>query len=241
VPEPHLTIDVAIALPMLRFEVAFALTAPWTCLFGPSGSGKTTILRALAGFERPTRGRIVLGNQALFDDSLRINLPPHRRPVRLAAQQTWLFPGSVAGNVAYGMSPLSKTAHLESVLELTQLAAMAKSDVRSLSGGEHQRVAIARAFAAAAYGDAAPCLLLLDEPFTGMDAALRDQVALALRDAASTLKIPVLSVTHDLGEVFLLGAEVMRLEPGGTIVQGPAEQVLAPERDRLFKLIDHRL
>lgn len=215
----------------LAMEMRFAVSAGWTVLFGPSGSGKSTVLRAIAGLVRPERGRIFVREEEVYGPGVWV--PPHRRRVRSAGQQAWLFPGQVRENVAYGAGG----AEVEEVLALLRLSGMAEARVERLSGGERQRVSVARAVAAAALGGKRAELLLLDEPFGGMDAGLRDALALELRDWLASKGVPVMSVTHDVGEAFLLGAEVIRVEGGRVVAQGPVGEVLREERERLREVL----
>lgn len=229
---PHLNLSMQHSQGALSFDTAFNLTQPWTVLFGPSGSGKTTILRAIAGFVRPAKGRITLHATTLFDSTAKIALPPHRRNIRLAAQAAMLFPNmTVRQNIAYGV-PATSPELIEETLQRFQLIALADSVPAKLSGGERQRVAVARAAASAiAAGNS---LLLLDEPFAGLHLPLRDQLLEDLRSWLTVTKIPVLSVTHDIGEAFQLAAEVIKFSDGRVLQQGPVETVLAEERKRLM-------
>jgi len=223
----------------LELNVAFKLTQPWTVLFGPSGSGKTTVLRAIAGFVRPDAGRIVAGpNQmTLVDTDARIFVPPHERPVRTAGQAARLFPHmSIRRNVSYGVGVDSNRNNgpglVNEVLELFCLNAFADRMPHDLSGGERQKVLVARAAASAVTGG--NNLLLLDEPFNGLDLRVRDELLEELHQWLSRWKTPVLSVTHDVGEAFLLGAEVIKIADGQVVQQGPVATVLAEERKRLM-------
>ena len=229
-----LDVDVVLQMGIRQVPVRFALTAAWTSLFGPSGSGKTTVLRAVAGFTRPQSGRISVAGQMVFDHTNGVSLPAHRRGVRTAAQQAWLFAGTVRGNLVYGAGD-GGSAVVEEVLRVMRLEALEDTDVRRLSGGERQRLSVGRAVVAAAAGGRH--LLLLDEPFGGMDAELRDRLAVELRDWLLMRGVPVLSVTHDVGEAFLLGAEVVRMGDTGVEAQGPAGVVLAGERERLLGVL----
>jgi molybdate transport system ATP-binding protein len=227
----------------VSLDVSFVLTQPWTVLFGPSGSGKTTVLRTIAGFVRPDVGNIAYGpmGRVLVSTDERVFVPPYLRPVRSAAQTARLFRHrSVRENVAYGMGwrshPEDEENVLDEVLELMRLATLADRGTEKLSGGERQRVSVARAVAAAAtYDGVDKALLLLDEPFAGLDSVLRDELAIALRDWLARWEVPVLSVSHDVGECYLLGAEVVRMAEGQIMEQGPVEIVLAEERRRLME------
>jgi molybdate transport system ATP-binding protein len=234
---PHLSFAIKHRQGTLAFDAQFALTQPWTVLFGPSGSGKTTVLRAIAGLMRPAAGRIVLHSAAvettLFDSAAGIWLAPHRRGVRLAAQVTTLFPNmTVRQNVAYGV-PAASAGVVEEALQRFQLTGFAESKPWKLSGGERQRVAVARAAASAVATDSR--LLLLDEPFAGLHLLLRNALLEDLRSWLAVMKTPVLSVTHDVGEAFQLGAGVIKFSDGRVLQEGPAEVVLAEERDRLME------
>jgi molybdate transport system ATP-binding protein len=224
----------------LRLDVQFALRQPWTVLFGPSGSGKTTVLRAIAGFVQPDAGSIHYCDRVLVDRETGVWVPPHQRPVRSAAQHARLFPHmTVLENVLYGsgwsLRPAAERELAEELLELFQINGLAERRPRQLSGGEQKRVSAARAaLAAATFSGPENALLLLDEPFVGLDATLRDELLLKLRSWAAVLRIPVFSVTHDVGEAFLLNAEVIRIAEGRVAAHGPVEVVLAGERRRLL-------
>jgi molybdate transport system ATP-binding protein len=225
----------------VALDVEFALTASWTVLFGPSGSGKTTVLRTIAGFVRPAEGQIVKGRDVLMDSAAGKFLPAHQRPVRSATQTAWLFPHqTVRGNLLYGHGWKGKGDEAikvaEEVMSLFRLGELTDRRPIELSGGERQRVSVARAvLSAITFGGPGQALLLLDEPFTGLDATLRDELVIGLREALEAWKIPVLSVTHDLGEAFQLGAEVIRIGDGLVVEQGSVETVLTEERQRLLE------
>ena len=225
----------------LIFDTAFELTEPWTVLFGPSGSGKTTVLRAIAGFVRPDSGRIVSGKGVLFNDRTRVFVPAHERPVRTAGQTARLFPHmTVRQNVLYGAGwrskPLEELEIASEVLALFRLKDLETRMPHDLSGGERQKVSVARAVVSAITFDGPEtALLLLDEPFAGLDLAMKDELLDELREWLDRWKIPVLSVTHDVGEAFHLAAEVIKLAEGKVLQTGPAATVLAEERMRLTK------
>jgi molybdate transport system ATP-binding protein len=240
---PHLSVRIQHRLGALVLDVAFTLTQPWTVLFGPSGSGKTTVLRAIAGFVQPDAGRIVscfYGRDFVMTDTAqKIFVKPHERSVRVAGQGAALFPHlTVRENIAFGArSQMERTAAAEIVQEAIarfQLPGMAEKFPSMLSGGERQRVAIARA-ATAAVSLSEGSILLLDEPFTGQDVQLRDELIEELRGWLALMQRPVLSVTHDVGETFQLGTEVIKIADGRVVQQGPVAEVLASERERLLQ------
>ncbi len=224
-----LEIDVAKALqgtagPM-RLEVRADIAGgSLVALFGPSGAGKTTLLRLLAGLERPDAGRIAVGGEVWFDAQKRINLPPQHRSIGFMFQDYALFPNlTVRGNVAYGTAP-GASAWVDELLDLVGLAALQDRYPATLSGGQKQRVALARALARK------PALLLLDEPLSALDAELRSQMQDDLARLHDTLGLTTLLVSHDLGEVFRLSQQVLRLEQGRVVQAGTPAQLFLRER-----------
>lgn len=214
----------------LALEVEFTLAASWTVLFAPSGGGKTTVLRLIAGLDRPDAARIVVNGRVLVDTAERIFVPAHQRGVGLVAQRPALFPNrDVLGNITYG----ARGRPVEDVMELCCVVPLRNASISQLSGGERQRVALARALA----GDCESGLLLLDEPFTGMDDPLRYSLLAELKSWVEARGLTVLMVTHELGEIFAAGATVIRLEQGRVQAAGAAEFVLGSERERLRKLL----
>jgi molybdate transport system ATP-binding protein len=236
-----LTVAIRHRVGAVALDVNFRLTQPWTVLFGPSGSGKTTILRAIAGFVPPDAGRIESASEALFDSAAKIFVPAHKRPVRSAGQVARLFPHmTVKRNIGYGSGWTSKPDEareiVEEVMVSFRLQDLADRMPRDLSGGERQRASVARALVSAITFDGTRRpLLLLDEPFSGLDIVARDELAAELRQWTSKREIPVLSVTHGLGEAYQLEAEVIKIAEGAVVEQGPVNKVLAEERLQLLK------
>ncbi|CAB3748999.1 ABC transporter ATP-binding protein [Paraburkholderia humisilvae] len=193
-------------------------------LLGPSGSGKTTLLRVLCGFERADRGTVEIDGRRAASDSL--HLPTEQRRIGYVPQEGALFPHlSVADNIVFGLPRGERRAHrrVEELLDLVGLPAdYAQRAPQQLSGGQQQRVALARALAPA------PNLVMLDEPFSSLDAALRvetrEAVANALRAAGATAVL----VTHDQREALSLGHEVAVLWQG-RLVQTASPQTIYRE------------
>ncbi len=186
-------------------------------LLGPSGCGKTTLLRLLAGFERPDAGRILL------DGADVAALPPSRRNFGLVFQDYALFPHmTVAENIEYGlrrrgMGRVDRAARLAEMLALVRLEGLGGRMPSALSGGQQQRVALARALAIR------PPLLLLDEPLSNLDAKLRVEVADELRATLVAANTTTLIVTHDQAEAMTLGDRVAIMAEGRILQTGTAE------------------
>jgi molybdate transport system ATP-binding protein len=238
--EPHLSFQMKHRLGALEIDAAFELTQPWTVLFGPSGSGKSTILRAIAGLFKPDHARVEFRRRKLHqlatDTSRKIFIPAGpRRFVRWCGQRSSLFPNmTVRENLAFvAHVPPNGVEMTDAAIETFRLTRFSDRRPAMLSGGEQKRAAIARA-ACAASGMHDVRLLLLDEPFTGLEAALRDELIADLRVWLGRRDIPVLSVTHDISEAFQLNAEVLKLQNGSIAAQGPVATVLGEERARLL-------
>ena len=214
----------------LTLDIRFSLDKPWTVVFAPSGAGKSTVLRVIAGLIRPDSGRVALPGLVLTDTKANVFVPPHLRGIRFVGQQAALFPHlSVLENIAYGATPGDA---MTDILRLCRVEHLVKKMPSQISGGERQRVALARALASGPSN-----ALLLDEPFSGLDAGLRDEITTELKEWLKAGNLPVLQVTHDVGEVFAVASEVIRLEDGRVLAQGPPEIVLRLERKRLFDQI----
>jgi molybdate transport system ATP-binding protein len=242
--EDLLTVHIEHRVGAVSLDVKFTLAEPWTVLFGPSGSGKTTVLRTIAGFMRPDAGSIARGKRVLLDSSAHVFVPANQRPIRSAGQAARLFPHmTVRSNTLYGNGWRTKPAEAmqvaNEVIRLFGLTKLADRLPRALSGGEQQRASVARAVVSAiTFEGPGTALLLLDEPFSGLDNATRDNLVVALRDYLRLWKTPVLSVTHDIGEAFQLGAEVIKIADGCVVQQGPASTVLAGDRERLLEQLN---
>jgi len=232
----YLRIDVEHTLGELTLRVDCALSAPWTVLFGPSGAGKTSLLRVLGGLTRPHQGRVVLHGRTLADSSNGTWVSPAQREIGFVTQRPTLFPNlNVSANVAFGLRGLSRQSSEERVvqmLELFQASQLARRMPADLSGGERQRVALARALAPQ------PRLLLLDEPFTALDAGLKGLILEQLTHWLEEYKVPALYVSHDVAEAFQTSADVMVIERGKIKAQGPPETVLATQREQLLRQLD---
>ncbi len=219
--------------PAFALEVDFTLLPGCTVLLGPSGSGKTTLLRCLAGLERPDDGRLAIGSEVWFDAARRIHFSPQRRRVGLVFSDYALFPRmTVRANVAYASQDPRRVAEMLERFELTELADRLPAQ---LSAGQQQRVALARALASD------PRLLLLDEPFSALDAPLRDRLQEFLMPLLAELGLPVLWVTHDRDEACRVGDRLMLLDQGRVIRTGrPRDLLSQPGTMRAAELLGLR-
>ena len=188
-------------------------------LLGPSGSGKTTILRLIAGFEAPDTGRIVIGGEDVT------TLPPARRRCGMVFQHYALFPHlDVGANVAFGLRALgvrdaASVRKVADVLALVDLAGFERRMPHELSGGQQQRVALARALAPE------PRVLLLDEPLSNLDPALRERTRRELRALITRVGITTIFVTHEQEAAFDLGDRVAVLNQGRLEQVGTADEL----------------
>ncbi len=185
-------------------------------LLGPSGCGKTTALRTIAGFERPDAGTIEVHGNPVVDGS--IFVPPERRNVGMVFQDYALFPHmTVAANVAFGVDRDQR--RVDEVLELVGLAGLGDRMPHELSGGQQQRVALARALAPR------PSVVLLDEPFSNLDATLRERVRREVRSILRESRTTAVFVTHDQEEA-LAASDVVAVMHEGAVIQAAPPDVL---------------
>ena len=226
----------------LRNDRPIPLDARFDCapgelvaLVGPSGSGKTSLLRAIAGLlaGRRLRGRIAVGDDLWFDSDRAIALSPQQRRAGLVFQQYALFPHlSALENVAIAARTPAAVRRGAELLRRLGLAGLESRRPAQLSGGQQQRVALARALA----GE--PKVLLLDEPFSAVDAPARQVLYHELASLRQTLSTPMVLVTHDLTEARRLGDRVVIVDAGETLQSGPPAQVFAsPRNARVAELV----
>jgi molybdate transport system ATP-binding protein len=203
-----------------------------TILFGPSGAGKSTLLDCIAGLALPDEGRIVAGGEVLFDSASAANLPSQKRRIAYVFQTLALFPHlTVEENVAYGLTHLQADECAKRVAEILaafRVEKLHKQKPGEISGGEKQRIALARSLVTD------PCVLLLDEPLTGLDAELKSAIVDDLRSWNAARHIPILYVTHSREEVDALGERVIAIDHGHVVTAGAPMDVLdAPRLKRL--------
>src|ERR671910_308469 len=194
----------------------------FVALLGPSGCGKTTLLRLIAGFEEPEAGTVEVAGRPVAGNGTWV--PPERRKVGMVFQDYALFPHlTVAENVGFGLPRNERKTRVPIVLALVDLCGLGRRYPHELSGGQQQRVALARALAPR------PKLVLLDEPFSSLDASLREDTGRAVVRALRAAGAAALLVTHDQGEALSL-ADQVAVMMGGTFLQvaSPAAVYLTP-------------
>ncbi|CNE30097.1 iron(III)-transport ATP-binding protein [Yersinia rohdei] len=192
-----------------------------TAIVGPSGSGKTTLLRIIAGFEIPDCGQVILQGKPLFDSSTYI--PAHKRGIGFVPQDGALFPHfTVAGNIAYGLkgTKQDKARRVDELMEMVALdRRLSQLWPHEISGGQQQRVALARALAQR------PVLMLLDEPFSALDTALRASTRKAVAELLAQANIASILVTHDQGEALSFADQVAVIRGGKLAHVGPPQEL----------------
>lgn len=194
-------------------------------LLGPSGSGKTTLLRAVAGLEKPTQGSIIIGNNKVYDGTARSEIPAEERNLGLVFQSYALWPHkTVFENVAYPLklrkvASAEITQRVQGVLDQLGLRHLGKRHPHQLSGGQQQRVAIGRALV---YN---PPVILLDEPLSNLDAKLREEARVFLRELIIKLGLSALMVTHDQNEAMAISDRILLLNNGKIEQQGTPQEM----------------
>ena len=210
----------------------FLLDAQFRCfesalgIFGPSGCGKSTLFRAIAGLERPEGGYIILDGEPLFDADRGLFVPPHRRNIGLVFQDARLFPHwSVEQNLRAGECLKDRVKarpfSFDDIVDLLNIGHLIGRSVEQLSGGEKQRIAIGRTLLSN------PCLMLMDEPVTGLDVSLKMQILPFLSKVHRALKIPTILISHDLGEILQLTDHLLLMRDGSVIGDGPLDKLVS--------------
>ncbi|MGJ0483648.1 MAG: molybdenum ABC transporter ATP-binding protein [Methylomicrobium sp.] len=224
--KPSITARFALEYDAFRLDVDLCLPGSGvSVLFGPSGSGKTSLLRCIAGLERPAQGYLEV-NGAVWQDSRRgLFLPPHKRRLGYVFQEANLFPHlTVYGNLCFGLKRIGKKpaeAGLEQTIELLGIGHLLDRMPERLSGGEKQRVGIARALVLN------PDILLMDEPLAALDFQRRQEILPYLSQLHQALEIPVVYVTHAWQEAARLADQLVIISAGGVLAAGPLADTLS--------------
>ena len=203
-------------------DISLDLEPGWTAIFGPSGSGKTTVLECIAGLRRPRAGHVTIDGRVVFDSERRIDEPPRKRRVGYVSQAGDLFPHlTVRQNLAFGLRDNGEVRSLPEMADLLEIGDLLERRPVQLSGGQRQRVALGRALLSS------PRLLLLDEPLSSLDLALRRRVMSSFARVRGRIPVPCLYVTHSVDEVLHLADQVVLLEDGRITASGGPSTVLA--------------
>jgi molybdate transport system ATP-binding protein len=234
-----LSVSIEKRLGAFTLRPGFTANDELVVLLGPSGSGKSLTLRAIAGLLTPDAGRIELPDGPVFDAAAGLNLPPQSRSVGYVVQDLALFPHlTVAENIAFALNRWPHAQQRERVAELIELLGLQGLQDRlpgSISGGQQQRVALGRALAAR------PRVLLLDEPFSALDAPVRSALRREVSRLRRQLGLLALFVTHDLQEAFALADRIAVYDAGAVLQHGPRETVFRyPASTRVAQLLDAR-
>jgi molybdate transport system ATP-binding protein len=213
-----LSVALRARLPGFELDVAWEIGAELAVLFGPSGAGKSLSLRMIAGLAQPESGRVLAGENLLLDTARAVCLPPQQRSIGYVFQDLALFPHmTVLENVLYGGHGLEREerdTRARNLINRFGLTAHQGRRPREISGGQQQRVAFARALLRR------PSVLLLDEPFSALDASLRREMGELLREVQRELKFPAVLVTHDAAEAESLADTIILCAAGRVIRQG---------------------
>ena len=214
--------------PAFTLDMEFTASPGFTILFGASGAGKTTILDCIAGLRKPDAGRVVAGEEVLFDSQQSINVATRSRHVGYLFQTLALFPHmTVRQNIEYGLASIQQEEREKRTEEIANSFGIAKLYDRrpaEISGGERQRVALARALVMR------PVALLLDEPMSALDAVTKATILDDLRRWYEQQAVPILYVTHEREEVYALGNRVLVLEAGKIVADGAPQEALGRPR-----------
>ena len=217
-----LQVDITKEIGNFALRVHLNIGAQVLVLFGPSGAGKSFTLNCLAGLVVPDRGSIRLGDRVLFDRATGVNVPARARRIGYVFQNYALFPHlTVRDNIAFGLrGGRDAKTRVDELLELVGLTSLAARHPAQLSGGQQQRVALARALAPR------PELLLLDEPFSALDAPTRMELRRELLAVQRQFQVPTVFVTHDLGEAYFLADKMAVIDAGEIVQQDSPGEIL---------------
>jgi molybdate transport system ATP-binding protein len=209
-----------------ELDAAFTVDGPQiTALFGRSGAGKSSIVRMIAGLDRPDHGHVILAARTLFDHTRGISLPSFRRRIGLVFQDSRLLPHfNVRGNLTFGLKrtpPAERFIGFDQVVDLLGIEELLQRRPATLSGGEQQRVAIGRALLSS------PHLLLMDEPLASLDGARKAELLPFIARLAEQFRVPVLYVSHAPEEILRIAGQMVLLEDGRVVACGSVEAVMS--------------
>jgi molybdate transport system ATP-binding protein len=218
---------------------SFELNSERIVIFGHSGCGKSTLLKMIAGFLKPNVGEIYINGDCLFSENKKVNKPVYNRNFGYLPQEKTLFPNmTVKENILYGLKtqkrPLNKS-EFENIIGRLKIKHKLDSMPATLSGGQIQRVALARVLMIR------PKLLLLDEPFSALDTPVKECLRELVMDLADEISIPIIFVTHDLEDAFIVGREIVMIDSGRVIEYGRVDYVYdSPKYVETARLLDYK-
>ncbi len=222
----NLRINISKKWQTFTFAADFHLSVDKAGVFGHSGSGKSTLLHLLAGLLKPDKGVIQLNGDTLFDSSKGINLPPEQRRIGMVFQQGLLFPHlTVKDNLLYGWkrTPTDlRQIRPEAIIQALHLGPLLQRRIGKLSGGEKQRVALGRTMLAN------PCLILLDEPLSGLDDELKFEIIPYLHKVSADFNLPLLFTSHSRTEMKLMTEEVLIFREGALSKHVASTEIKGP-------------
>ncbi len=193
-----------------------------TVLTGPSGAGKTSVLRMISGLMRPDAGIIMVGDDTWFHSGQKINRPPQKRAIGYVFQEYALFPNmTVRQNLKFALQKSQQPSIIDEVIEIMGLVRLQDEKPMNLSGGQKQRVALSRAIVQM------PKVLLLDEPLSALDRAMRIQLQDYLHEIQRSYQMSVILVTHDISEIFKLANHVVSIQNGVIVNAGTPQEVFS--------------
>ena len=213
-----------------QLDCAFEAGNEMVVLFGPSGAGKTATLQCLAGLSRPDSGTITVNGDTFYDSEKKIDLSPQRRRLGYVFQDYALFPHlSVAQNITFGLKRVTKwakRAKVDEMIKLMRLEGLRDSYPSKISGGQKQRVALARALVTR------PNILLLDEPLSALDSAVREKLRKDFLTIRNNFDITIILVTHNLEEAYQLGDKIVVFDEGSVLQVGSRDDVFFRPKNR---------
>ena len=224
------------SLKMDNFQADIDMNTPKDgilALTGKSGSGKSTIAKAICGIIKPDSGEIKIENKILFSSEKNINLAPHLRNIGMVFQEHRLFPHmTVKSNLLYGQrrKKLYNKKLFDQTVKLLDINAILERKIRNLSGGESQRISIGRALLSE------PRLLILDEPFSGLDIERKLYILKILKSINNNSNIPIIFISHSVEEIALIANSIALVQNGTIILQGSANELLGNKKASYFNI-----
>lgn len=211
---------------VMQLHVSFSLApGDFIGIYGPSGAGKTSIIRMLAGFLKPDKGEIQFGDETWFSQHQQIHVAPQKRNIGFVSQDYALFPNmTVKENLLFALQKNEPVNIITELMQVTGLEQLGKRSVQALSGGQKQRLALARALVRK------PKLLVLDEPLSAVDNAMRESLQTILKEIHIRYNLTTILVSHDITEMIKLANRILVIENGAIVKEGNPADIFFPEK-----------